>query len=111
MGSAPAPDAGDGRCRGPGTPGALVQAAATHDEQPVQALGADGTNPPLRVGVALGACTGVTSTLAPSERNTSSNPPQNFASRSRTRKRTRRPGSSKSSRRLRACWVTQAALG
>jgi hypothetical protein len=34
---------------------------------------------------------GVTSTLVPSERNTSSNPRQNFVSRSRMRKRTGRP--------------------
>jgi hypothetical protein len=40
---------------------------------------------------ALGACTGVSSTSAPCERNTSSKVRQNFASRSRSKKRTRRP--------------------
>jgi hypothetical protein len=31
----------------------LLEVATTHDEQPVQALGADGTNSPLRVGVGV----------------------------------------------------------
>jgi hypothetical protein len=61
--------------------------------------------------LALGACTGVRSTWAPSERKTSSNPRQNFASRSRSRKPSRRPRSPKTMRRLRACWVTQTPLG
>jgi hypothetical protein len=56
-------------------------------------------------------CTGVTSTSTPSDPKTSSNPRQNFASRSRIRKRVRRPRSSRTSSRLRACWVIQAALG
>jgi hypothetical protein len=61
--------------------------------------------------LALGAWTGVSTTSAPSERKTSSKARQNFPSRSRGTKRTRRPCSSKASSRLRACWVTQAALG
>jgi hypothetical protein len=52
--------------------------------------------------LALGACTGVTNTSAPSDASTSSNPLQNFASRSRTRKRSRRPCTSRISNRLRA---------
>ncbi len=60
---------------------------------------------------ALGACTGVKTTSAPSERNTSSKLRQNFASRSRIRKQTRRPRSPSISSRLRACWVTQAPSG
>jgi len=84
---------------------------ATHDQQPVQARGAHRPNPALRVRVRVGAGTGVSSTSAPAEQNTSSNPQQNFASRSRIRKRTRRPRSPSTRSRLRACWVTQAALG
>jgi hypothetical protein len=67
----------------------LLEAAMSDDQQPVQALGADGPDPALRVGVGVwGACTGVTSTSAPSAQNTSSKLRVNFASRSRTRKRT-----------------------
>jgi hypothetical protein len=62
-----------------------LQMAASDDQQPVQALGPDGTNPTLRVGVAVGACTGVRMISAPSEPNTSSKLRQNFASRSRSR--------------------------
>jgi hypothetical protein len=60
---------------------------------------------------ALGACTGVSTTSASSDRNTSSKARQNLASRSRSRKRTRRPRSPNVSRRLRACWTTQAPSG
>src|SRR5215208_6098532 len=89
----------------------LLQVPATHDEQPVQALGPHRPDPALGVGVSVGAFTGVTNTLASSEQNMSSNPRQNFASRSRTRKRTRHPRSSRTSSRLRACWVTRRPLG
>jgi hypothetical protein len=61
--------------------------------------------------LALGACTGVTNTVASSEQSMSSNPRQNLASRSRSRKRTRRPRSCRASSRLRACWVTHRPLG
>ena len=47
----------------------------------------------------------------PRERNTSSKLRANFASRSRMRNRTCRPRSPSTSRRLRACWVTQAPSG
>jgi hypothetical protein len=60
---------------------------------------------------ALGACTGVTSISAPSERNTSSNARANFASRSRSTKRSCRPCSPSTRSRLRARWVTQPPSG
>jgi hypothetical protein len=59
---------------------------------------------------AFGVRTGVTSTSALSARNTS-NPRQNFASRSRMRNRTGRPGSFSIRSRLRAYWVTQLPVG
>jgi hypothetical protein len=42
----------------------LLEVAAAHDQQPVQALGTDSAHPALRVGVCLGARTGVTRTSA-----------------------------------------------
>ena len=57
--------------------------------------------------LALGVCTGVTSASAPSEANTSSKLRQNFVSRSRITKPTRRPRSPRAGGRLRACWATQ----
>jgi hypothetical protein len=60
---------------------------------------------------ALGARTGVTRTSPPSERNTSLKLRENFASRSRSRKHTRRPWSPSTSSRFRACWVTQLLSG
>jgi Phage integrase family len=80
-----------------------IQVPSTDDQQPVEALSADGANPALGAGVRVGRCTGVSSTSAPSERNTSSKLRQNFASRSRSRKRTCRPRSSNAGKRLRAC--------
>jgi len=45
----------------------LLQMAAPNDQQPVQALGADGADPPFCVYVfAVGARTGVASTSPPS---------------------------------------------
>ena len=102
-------DAGcSARCRPSGpAPGAL----ADH-QQPIQALGADRADPSLREGVRVGRLhRRVSTTSASSDRNTSSKARQNFASRSRSRKRTRRPRSSNVSRRLRACWATQAPSG
>jgi hypothetical protein len=90
----------------------LLEMAAPDDQQPVQALGTDGANPAFRVGVGVGgACTGVNSTWAPTERNTSSKARQNLASWSRSKKPTCRPRSSSASRRLRACWATQRRWG
>jgi hypothetical protein len=71
----------------------LIQMPLPDDQQPVHALGTHRANPTFRVAFALGACTGATTTSAPSERNTSSKLRHNFVSRSRMRKRRRRPHS------------------
>jgi hypothetical protein len=60
----------------------LLEVAAPDDQQPVQTLGPDRPHPALGVRVRRGAPTGVRSTSLPSERNTSSKPRQNLASRS-----------------------------
>jgi hypothetical protein len=82
-------------------PKELLEVATPDDQQPVQTLGPDRPHPAL----------GVRSTSPPSEPNTSSNPRQNVTSRSWTRKRTCRPRSPSTSRRLRPCWVTQRRSG
>jgi hypothetical protein len=88
----------------------LLEVAAPDDQQPVQALGAHRPDPTFRMGVPFAACTGVISTSAPFEQNTSSKLRENFASWSRSRKHRRRPRSPSANNRLRACWVTQAPL-
>ena len=60
----------------------LFQVTSPDDQEPVGTLGADRAYPPLRMGVRVGAWTGVSSTSASSERNTSSKLRVNFASRS-----------------------------
>jgi hypothetical protein len=86
----------------------LLQAPSADEQQPVEALGADCADPSLREGVRVG-CTGVSTTSASSDRNTSSKARQNLASRSRRTKRILRCPSTSS--RLRACWATQAPAG
>ena len=55
------------------------------DEDVIQTLGANAAHEPLTAkALARGARMGVRITLAPSVSNTSSNGPENFASRSRT---------------------------
>ena len=61
----------------------LLQVPAAEHEYPVQALGPDRADPPLGVGVRSRSPDGVLMILTPSERNTSSNGPENFESRSR----------------------------
>jgi hypothetical protein len=92
-------------------PEELLQVAAANDQQPVQALGADGPNPALGVGVGLWRPDWVTRMSASCDRNRSLKLRVNFASWSRSRKRTCRPRSSSTSSRLRACWVTQPPSG
>ena len=81
-----------------------LQVATADDQGPVEALGADRPDPALGVGVRPGCLTGVTSTSPPCEQNRSSKLRENFASRSRSTKRARRPCSPSISSRLRACW-------
>jgi len=76
------------------------------DEDVIQTLGANAAHEPLTAkALARGARMGVRVTLMPSLWNTSSNGPENFASRSRTRNPTF-PSRSPIARFL-ACWVTR----
>jgi hypothetical protein len=68
----------------------LLEVATADDQQPVQALGAHRPDPALRMGVGVGAGTGVSRTSAPSAQNTSSKLRVNFASWSRSSKHSRR---------------------
>ena len=86
-----------------------LEVAAAEDKDPVEALGADGADEPLGVGVACGARIGVWITLIPSLRKTASKAAVNLLSRSCIRKRIR--SSRPVKLRFRACWVTQAPLG
>jgi hypothetical protein len=106
-----APDADDAGCRARHRPPRPAPSGFVRRSGASPALGADRADPSLGVRVRPGPCTGVTSTWAPSEQNTSSKLRQNFASRSPSRNRTRRPRSSNTSSRLRACWVTQRLSG
>jgi hypothetical protein len=82
--------------------------APVEDQQPVQALGAHGSDEALAMAFAF-ARTGVFTIRMPSLRKTSSKGPLYLLSRSWSRKRT--PCSEKSRPRLRAYWVTQAPVG
>src|SRR5262245_17810604 len=62
----------------------VLEMAAAEDKDPVEALGADRTDPALGARVRFGAWTGVRITVIPSLRKTSSKTWQNFASRSWT---------------------------
>jgi hypothetical protein len=86
-----------------------VQVSSSADERPVQTLRAYGPNPSLREGVGPCDRNGVRTTSRPSVRKTSSNGPEYFASRSRTRTvaSSRRP----STARFLACCVTHAESG
>jgi hypothetical protein len=83
----------------------LLEVAAPDDQQPVQALGAHRPDPTFRMGVPFAACTGVISTSAPFEQNTSPKLRENVASWSRSRKHRRRPRSPTANNRMRpAVW-------
>jgi hypothetical protein len=71
----------------------LLEVAAADDQQPVQHSARTVRTQRSAYAFALGARTGVTRTSPPSERNTSLKLRENFASRSRSRKHTRRPWS------------------
>ena len=88
----------------------MLEVAATKDQQPVEAFGADSADEALGVGVfACGPWIGVSITVMPSLRKTSSKAAVNLLSRSWIRKRMR--SNSKVKLRLRACWVTHAPVG
>jgi hypothetical protein len=62
--------------------------ATVADQQPVQALGPDGTHPPFGIrAFAMGAWGGIFSTATPAAVNTAGKAALNLASRSRTRNR------------------------
>lgn len=63
------------------------------------------------IALARGARTGVLMILTSRAANTASNAAVYLASRSRMRNRKRLPASSRSMSRLRACWVSHAAVG
>ena len=63
------------------------------------------------IALARGARTGVLMMRMSMAVKTASNAAVNLASRSRMRNRKRRPASSRSMSRLRACWVSQAPVG
>ena len=63
------------------------------------------------IALARGARTGVLMILTLTVVKTVSKAAVNLASRSRMRNRKRRPASSRSMSRLRACWVSQAPVG
>jgi len=87
----------------------VFEVALSEDQEPVEALGADGAHEPLRVGVGLWCADRCVDRLDPSLRNTSSKAVVNLLARSwiRNRVRSNRPVKL----RLRACWVTQAPVG
>src|SRR5918996_3576077 len=86
-----------------------LEMATAEDEDAIQALRRSVPTNRSANAVARGARIGVRTTSTPSEANTSSKPPAYFESRSRMRKRNGK--GSRSTTRLRACWVTQRRLG
>jgi hypothetical protein len=89
----------------------MLEMTAADDQQPVEAFAAHAADSALACARARGACTGALITPMPSERKTSSKSRVNLLSRSRIKKRTGTPWSSRRMIRLRACWATQALSG
>ncbi len=81
------------------------------DQEPVSALAACRSHPPLRVRVRPGSLRRGLHHLHPAPARTVSNAVVYLASRSRIRNRNDRPASSRSATRLRAHCVTHAPLG
>ncbi|MGH9054527.1 MAG: hypothetical protein ACRDYY_01455 [Acidimicrobiales bacterium] len=73
----------------------------------VQAVVSDGAHEALGERVRPWGADGVLIASTPIEANTASNDEANFVSRSRTRKRKRRPVSSRSLAKVRATWLTE----
>jgi hypothetical protein len=84
------------------------EVALVHNQKPVQRLAASGRDPALGDRVRLRTAR---RTSVPSAASTESKAAANLASRSRIRKRGRRPSSVNSQVRLRACCVTQPESG
>src|SRR4051812_47812551 len=81
------------------------------DEDAVGEFAADGADEAFGDPFARGARTGVLMMRMSVAVKTASNAAVNLAPRSRIRNRNRRPASSRSMSRLRACWVSHAPLG
>ena len=71
----------------------LLKVTAADDQQPVQAFGTSGPNPPFGEGIRVGRLYRRHKHVHTFRPEHVIEPRQNFASRSRTRKRTRRPAS------------------
>jgi carbamate kinase len=78
------------------------------DQDAVEEFAADGADEGSAIALARGARTGVLMILTLMAVKTVSKAAVNLASRSRMRNRKRRPASSRSMQRLRACRVSQA---
>jgi hypothetical protein len=89
----------------------VLEVASADDQEPVQALAADGADPALRVRVRPRRPQRCSGYLGASELNTSSKLRENFASRSRSRKCGRPPRSPSINSTLRVCWVAQWPSG
>jgi hypothetical protein len=91
--------------------GDVVELAAAEDQDPVEALAACAAQPALDVGVRVRGLDRVRMIAIPSLWKMASKARLSFLSRSWIRKRGRRPRSSRSISRLRACWIIQARTG
>jgi hypothetical protein len=89
----------------------LLEAAAPDEQQPVQALGPYRPDPALRVGVRVRGLHRRQQHLGALGAEHIVEAAENFASWSRSTKRSRRPRSPSATSKLRACWVTQAPFG
>src|ERR687889_696821 len=81
------------------------------DQAAVAEFASDAATKRSAIALARGARTGVLMMRMSVAVQTASNAVLNLASRSRMRNRNRRPASSRSMSRLRACWVSQAPGG
>jgi hypothetical protein len=87
-----------------------LQVPPAHD-QSVQTLGANGADPPFRVGVGVGSLQRRSEHLGTLGAEHVVEPATELGVAVAKMKRTRRPRSPSASRRLRACWVIQAPSG
>jgi hypothetical protein len=99
------------RCNGGHRPGGGARAGAAEDQQPVEALPSCAADPALDVRVRVRRLEGRLITRIPSPGKIASKARLNFASRSWMRNRGRRPPSSRSISRLRACCSIRAPSG
>jgi hypothetical protein len=89
----------------------LFQMTTANDQQPVQALGADGADPALRIGVRVRRLDWREEHLGTLGAEYVVEPTAELRVPVADKKRTRQPRSASTKSRLRACWVTQVLLG